>query len=61
MGSTEMTTAAQELLFPSVTLCRESFLHKTGRSANMTEDYDKLPRLDKMLRLLTQAVTIKNK
>ena len=61
MGSTEMTRASQEMLLPSVTLCLDSFLHQTQRSTNITEDFDKLPRLSKMVKIVTQIVSIQNK
>ena len=48
MGSTEITNAAQEMLLPSVTICAESVSKKTERSANLSDDYMKLPKLDKM-------------
>ena len=69
MGSTEMTLAAQDMLLPSVTICRESYLKRYRESqsqewmkyANITEDYQRLLKLDKMLRGLTQILTINNK
>ena len=61
MGSTEITNAAQEMLLPSVTICAESVSQKTERSANLSDDYMKLPKLDKMLGKLTQIVSTKNR
>ena len=61
MGSTEITNAAQDLLLPSVTICVESVSQKTEGSANISNDYMMLPKLDKMLGYLTQIVSTRNR
>ena len=61
MGSTEINKVAREMLLPSVTLCRESYLNQTKRSTNITEDYARLLRLDKNIKGVTQLVNIQNK
>ena len=61
MGSTEINKVAQEMLLPSVTLCRESYFNQTKRSTNITEDFSRLLKLDNNIKIVTQLVNIQNK
>ena len=60
-GATEESMSAKELVFPSVTFCKESFRNPTERSENITADYEELPGLENMLLFLTQTGLTQNK
>ena len=60
MGFAEMVADSQEMKLPSITFCpaKLATTSETNEVGNITADYHNLPRIEDMLRVVTQKINI---